>query len=224
MQLIQFSPLVSLRRSLSGRAWPRAIRNAIISNGQVLGRRPARVGDWLCEMKTGTRSDVAFVRVLGPWPERARCFIGEIDSDTISRNSLTLWRAEKVLAREHQRRGWKQRTAPVESNTSSIFSTSIIRSTKQSVSLCRAIYIARTVSPAKNLFVAAIPAIWTARRPGLPLVLLVKNVLNFRRISWAPVVTLSYRGERRFSGRNKGCGWVVVYDIPPPPLSYELAS
>lgn len=42
---------------------PKAICNAIISDRQVLGRHLVRVGDWLCEMKTDTRSDVAFVRV-----------------------------------------------------------------------------------------------------------------------------------------------------------------
>lgn len=49
---------------------PKAICNAIISDRQVLAPSPPRSTlVWLCEMKTGIRSDVAFVRV----PVRAAC-------------------------------------------------------------------------------------------------------------------------------------------------------
>lgn len=50
---------------------PKAICNAIISDRQVLAPSPPPRSTlvWLCEMETGTRSDVAFVRV----PVRAAC-------------------------------------------------------------------------------------------------------------------------------------------------------
>lgn len=140
---------------------PKAICNAIISDRQVLAPSPPRSTlVWLCEMETGTRSDVAFVRV----PVRAAC---PTRRDVLLAESIPIqYRGTLPYAlpkkfffpAEHQSEGGghglskaiRARFSPVPITGEAIgFRVTAIYIY---------IYIAWIVSPGKNLFVAIWPA------------------------------------------------------------------
>lgn len=137
---------------------PKAICNAIISDRQVLAPSPPRSTlVWLCEMETGTRSDVAFVRV----PVRAAC---PTRRDVLLAESIPIqYRGTLPYAlpkkfffpAEHQSEGGGHGLSKA---IRARFSPNNRGGNRFPCDRDIYIYIAWIVSPGKNLFVAIWPA------------------------------------------------------------------